>query len=131
MDDQNRDKILSLLDQRRILSLATLRPDGWPVSTTVGLCPQRSYAEYSSRPGQPEGRELAKGRPVALTIDRDTPQSTAITVVPMVARPRPASYPTEVGKVLRLLMAKYPEYTAQAQPMAPPEQVRVHRQARN
>jgi hypothetical protein len=30
MDDDIRQKILALLDQHRIMTVATLRPDGWP-----------------------------------------------------------------------------------------------------
>ena len=30
-------QVLALPDQHRTMSLATLRPDGWPQATTVGL----------------------------------------------------------------------------------------------
>ena len=36
MDDAIRKKILALLDQHRIMTIATLRSDGWPQATTVG-----------------------------------------------------------------------------------------------
>jgi nitroimidazol reductase NimA-like FMN-containing flavoprotein (pyridoxamine 5'-phosphate oxidase superfamily) len=36
MDEQIKQKILKLLDEHRIMTLATLRPDGWPQATTVG-----------------------------------------------------------------------------------------------
>ena len=36
MDDETKRKILALLDQHRIMTVATLRPDGWPQATTVG-----------------------------------------------------------------------------------------------
>ena len=36
MDEEIRRKILSLLDQHRTMTIATLRPDGWPQATTVG-----------------------------------------------------------------------------------------------
>ena len=36
MDDDIRRKILTILDQHRIMTVATLRPDGWPQATTVG-----------------------------------------------------------------------------------------------
>ena len=36
MDDAIRRTILTLLDQHRIMTVATLRPDGWPQATTVG-----------------------------------------------------------------------------------------------
>jgi hypothetical protein len=34
MDEAIKKKILSLLDQHRIMTIATLRPDGWPQATT-------------------------------------------------------------------------------------------------
>ena len=36
MDEEIRKKILTLLDQYRIMTIATVRPDGWPQATTVG-----------------------------------------------------------------------------------------------
>jgi hypothetical protein len=36
MDDGLRRKILSLLDEHRIMTVATLRRDGWPQATAVG-----------------------------------------------------------------------------------------------
>jgi hypothetical protein len=39
MNKQIKEKILALLDQHRIMTIATLRPDGWPQATTVGYVP--------------------------------------------------------------------------------------------
>ena len=36
MEEKIRKKILTLLDEHRIMTIATLRPDGWPQATTVG-----------------------------------------------------------------------------------------------
>ncbi len=36
MDKALRRKILELLDQHRLMTVATDRPDGWPHATTVG-----------------------------------------------------------------------------------------------
>ena len=36
MDDTLKSKILELLDQHRLMTVATNRPDGWPQATTVG-----------------------------------------------------------------------------------------------
>lgn len=36
MDEEIRRKILTLFDQHRIMTIATLRQDGWPQATTVG-----------------------------------------------------------------------------------------------
>jgi nitroimidazol reductase NimA-like FMN-containing flavoprotein (pyridoxamine 5'-phosphate oxidase superfamily) len=36
MDDAMRSKILEILDQHRLMTVATNRSDGWPQATTVG-----------------------------------------------------------------------------------------------
>jgi len=36
MNNTIRQKILAILDAHRIMTIATLRPDGWPQATTVG-----------------------------------------------------------------------------------------------
>jgi nitroimidazol reductase NimA-like FMN-containing flavoprotein (pyridoxamine 5'-phosphate oxidase superfamily) len=36
MEKEIRKKILALLDEHRIMTIATLRPDGWPQATTIG-----------------------------------------------------------------------------------------------
>ena len=36
MNEELKRTILTLLDQHRIMTIATLRPDGWPQATTVG-----------------------------------------------------------------------------------------------
>ena len=36
MDDTLKTKILELLEQHRLMTIATNRPDGWPQATTVG-----------------------------------------------------------------------------------------------
>jgi hypothetical protein len=46
MDEGIRKKILTVLDQHRVLTIATLRPDSWPQATTVvyanDMCDRRS-----------------------------------------------------------------------------------------
>lgn len=50
MDEKIRQKILTLLDQHRIMTIATLRPDGWPQATTVGYA-NDDPTLYFLRPG--------------------------------------------------------------------------------
>ena len=44
MDDTIRQKIVALLDQHRIMTIATLRPDGWPQATTVATSTKASHS---------------------------------------------------------------------------------------
>ena len=36
MDSTLRQKILAILNEHRLMTVATNRPDGWPQATTVG-----------------------------------------------------------------------------------------------
>ena len=61
MNEKIRQKILTLLDQPRIMTIATLRPDGWPQATTVGYI-NEGLTLFPLRIGQPEGCESGMGR---------------------------------------------------------------------
>src|SRR5690348_16774736 len=79
MDDTIRAKILKLLDTHRIMSLATLRPDGWPQATTVGYVNKGLTLYFLCGPDSQKAQNLAKDDRVSLTIDHDTPDIMAIT----------------------------------------------------
>ena len=52
MDEKIRKKILTLLDEHRIMTIATLRPDGWPQATTVGYVRSSRKLPPARRPGE-------------------------------------------------------------------------------
>jgi nitroimidazol reductase NimA-like FMN-containing flavoprotein (pyridoxamine 5'-phosphate oxidase superfamily) len=56
MNDAIKKKILALLDQHRIMRIATIRPDGWPQVTTVGYV-NEGLDLYRLRLGKPKGRK--------------------------------------------------------------------------
>ena len=106
-------KILQLLDAHRIMSLATLRPDGWPQATTVGYLNQGLTLYFMCGRDSQKARNLAADNRVSLTIDRDTPDPMAITGLSMAARAHAVTEPDAIRSVLfDLLPTKYPEYTA-------------------
>jgi general stress protein 26 len=51
MDDRIRQKIQAVLDGNRIMTIATLRPDGWPQATTVGFAGDGLTLYFSLRLG--------------------------------------------------------------------------------
>ncbi len=48
MDEDIKGKILTILDQHRIMTVATLRPDGWPQATTVGYVNEGLFSADST-----------------------------------------------------------------------------------
>jgi hypothetical protein len=56
VDDEIRKKILALLEQHRIMTIATLRPDGWPQATTVGYANDGLTLYFLCGPERPAER---------------------------------------------------------------------------
>jgi nitroimidazol reductase NimA-like FMN-containing flavoprotein (pyridoxamine 5'-phosphate oxidase superfamily) len=126
MDEEIRRKILALLDQHRIMTIAALRPDGWPQATTVGYANEGLTLYFLCGSESQKAANLARDDRVSLTIDHDTSDLMAITGLSMAARAQPVADPAEAEKVLRMLMLKYPEVTLPG-PMPSPEEVRIFR----
>lgn len=127
MDDQMRRKILALLDEHRIMTVATLRPDGWPQATTVGYASDGLTIYFLCGLDSQKAANLARDNRVSLTIDHDTDQVMEITGLSMAARAEPVLDREEGAKVLRLLMAKYSPQKEMPFAMPKPEEVRIFR----
>ena len=111
MDAALRTKILELLDEHRILSLATLRPDGWPQATTVGYVSRGLTLWFMCGKDSQKAKNLAGDSRVSLTIDRDTTDPLAIRGLSMAARAFPVADEAMIREFLLVeLPKKYPEY---------------------
>src|SRR5947208_6119888 len=85
MEEQIRRKILTLLDQHRIMTVATLRPDGWPQATTVGYVNEGLTLYFLCGLDSQKARNLARDNRISLTIDHDTADLMTITGLSMAA----------------------------------------------
>jgi PPOX class probable F420-dependent enzyme len=129
MDELLRQKIVALLDQHRIMTIATLRPDGWPQATTVGYANDGMTLYFLCGLDSQKAANLARDRRVSLTVNDDPSQVMEITGLSMAANAEPVTDRAEAEKALGLLMRRYPEQTSAAQlpEMPKPEEVRIFR----
>jgi nitroimidazol reductase NimA-like FMN-containing flavoprotein (pyridoxamine 5'-phosphate oxidase superfamily) len=127
MNDDIRQKILALLDQHRIMTVATLRPDGWPQATTVGYVNEGLTLYFLCGLDSQKARNLAQDDRISLTIDHDTADLMAITGLSMAARAHAVVDRAEAEKVLRMLPLKYPEAKPLPMKMPTPDEVRLFR----
>jgi nitroimidazol reductase NimA-like FMN-containing flavoprotein (pyridoxamine 5'-phosphate oxidase superfamily) len=127
MDDETRRKILALLDQHRIMTVATLRPDGWPQATTVGYVNEGLALYFLCGLDSQKAKNLARDNRLSLTIDHDTVDLMSITGLSMAARAHPVDDRAEAEKVLRMLPLKYPETKPLPMKMPTPDEVRLFR----
>src|SRR6476469_5217454 len=89
MNEEIKRLILALLDQHRIMTIATVRPDGWPQATTVGYVNEGLTLYFLCGLNSQKAANLALDDRVSLTIDHDSPQVMEITGLSMAARARP------------------------------------------
>jgi nitroimidazol reductase NimA-like FMN-containing flavoprotein (pyridoxamine 5'-phosphate oxidase superfamily) len=125
MDKTLEKKILDLLDQHRLMTLATNRSDGWPQATTVGYVNDGLTIYFLCSPESQKAANLARDSRISLTIDHDVSDPMAITGLSMAAEAQPVTDPTEAAKAMNLLLTRYPEYAAF--PMPKPEELAVYR----
>jgi len=125
MDEAIRSKILELLDQHRLMTVATNRPDGWPQATTVGYVNDGLTIYFLCGPQSQKAQNIARDNRISLTIDHDTNDPMAITGLSMAADAQPVTDQNEVAKALGLLVKRYPEYATYPQPK--PEEIMIMR----
>src|SRR6186713_1041666 len=107
------------------MSLATLRPDGWPQATTVGYVNEGLILYFLCSWDSQKAANLARDDRVSLTIDHDTSDPMEITGLSMAAHAQVVVDPAESGKVLRILPLKYPEQVSLPVPMPISAGVRI------
>ncbi len=128
MDQQIRKKILALLDEHRTMTIATLRPDGWPQATTVGYVNEGLTLYFLCGRDSQKAANLALDDRVSLTIDHDTPQVMQITGLSMAAHAQPVlDAADEANRILHMLPLKYPEQVNLPLPMPTPDDVKIFR----
>lgn len=118
MNEEIRRKIVSLLDQHRIMTIATVRPDGWPQATTVGYAHDGLTLYFLCGVDSQKVANIARDDRVSVTVDHDTPQVVDIVGLSMAARAHAVTDAAEARKAMHLLEARYPP---QEPPLAMPD----------
>jgi Pyridoxamine 5'-phosphate oxidase len=111
-----RQQIVDLLNQHRIMTIATNREDGWPQATVV------SYASDGlviycrvARDGQKFANIMRDPR-VSLAIAKDVPQPLQIKGLSLAASVVEVTDPSERDHAAELLLQRYPEYKVMPRP---------------
>jgi nitroimidazol reductase NimA-like FMN-containing flavoprotein (pyridoxamine 5'-phosphate oxidase superfamily) len=115
-------KILEILAANRIMTVATLRPDGWPQATTVGFVNEGLVLSFVCARDSQKAANIAGDDRVSLTINQDARDPAEIAGLSMAARATRMSQPEEIAKVLKRLADRYPEYIG---PLRPPTDYRT------
>ncbi|MGH6827030.1 pyridoxamine 5'-phosphate oxidase family protein [Methyloceanibacter sp.] len=116
MTPQDKETILRLLAQHRIMTVATVRADGWPQATTVGYASEGLALYFLCGRQSQKAANIAADDRISLTIDHDTRDPMGIEGLSMAAHAYPIDDPAEEARVIELMVAKFPEYRSLPQP---------------
>jgi PPOX class probable F420-dependent enzyme len=99
--------ILEQLKTNRIMSLATVRPDGYPQATTVTYANDGLTLYFACDRSSQKVRNLRRLPKVSLTINQDTADWKKITGLSMGATAKVLERPADTQRALALLSRKF------------------------
>lgn len=103
-------RFVAELDKRRVLTVATLRPDGWPQATIVGYVNDGPEIYFMiSRQSQKFANLQADPR-VSICVGEDVTDPMSIGGASMAATVAEVADPAEQARVMALMFKRYPEY---------------------
>lgn len=122
MDKKMKEFILDIMKSHNILTLATIRADGYPQATTVTFVNDGLTMYFVTAPDGQKVKNIKKSNKVSLTIDKDYEDWNKIKGLSMAATAEVVTNPDDIKKVMGLLVKKFP---ALAQMSVPADQMAV------
>lgn len=103
-------RLIAELDKRRVITIATVRPDGWPQATMVGYCNDGPLIYFMvGKTGQKYANLKANPR-CSLVIGEDVTDPMTIGGASLGATVAEIADPAELDRAMKLMFARYPEY---------------------
>ena len=109
MDPALKSNILDILASAKDLTLATLRPDGWPQATTVSFVSDGFDIYFGCSPFSQKATNLTADPRVSLTIDLPYSNWDSIKGLSMAATASRVSDPADMERIQKLYATKFPE----------------------
>lgn len=109
MDKKLKAEILAVLAEGKDLTVATLRPDGWPQATTVRYASDGLDIYFGCGASSQKAANLARDDRLSATINLPYRDWSEIRGLSLAGRARRLSDPDAVGRAGLLFLAKFPE----------------------
>ncbi len=109
MDSATNDKILAILGGASEMTLATVRPDGFPQATTVSFVHDGVTLYFGTAADSQKARNIALNDKVSLTVTLPYDRTEEILALSMGARAKRVSDRAEIAKVGQLMLSRFPE----------------------
>ncbi|HYX45510.1 MAG TPA: pyridoxamine 5'-phosphate oxidase family protein [Sphingomicrobium sp.] len=103
-----KEKAIQILDQNRLMAIATVRPDGWPQATMVGYANDDLLLYFViSRASQKFANIEQDGR-VSIVVGRDFHDPATIKALSIAARADEVRDPKQRDHAIALLLGRHP-----------------------
>ncbi len=109
MDDAVRQKILGILDEATDMTIATVRPDGFPQATAVGFVHDGVTLYFGTAGESQKARNIALCDKVSVAVTLPYDRWDGIRALSMGARAERLADKDEIAKVGRLMLKKFPQ----------------------
>jgi general stress protein 26 len=119
MEQETERFILDMLQAHHILTLATVREDGYPQATTVGYVHQGLTLYIGTFPQAQKVTNIRRCPKVSLTIDRDYDDWSQIKGLSMGGTAEILTDPKEIQRVAALFTTKFPQIATLPVPIDP------------
>lgn len=107
-----RGKILSILARHNNMTLATMRPDGYPQATTVGYANDGMTIYFGCGANAQKVRNIAHDPRVSAAIDEDHANWNEIEGISFAGKAERVTDRAELDRVASLFLAKFPQIAA-------------------
>ena len=110
--------ILRLLHEHRIMTLATLRPDGWPQATTVGYVNDGFLLYCFVARSTQKFANIQRDSRVSVAIGSDAANPMAVRGLSLAGHASEVHDRSEFDEIAALRLRKFPEYAALPAPLS-------------
>lgn len=110
------NEAIGILDARRIMALATVRPDGWPQTTLVGYANDGLTIYFMIFRTSQKFRNIAKDDRVSLAVGEEPPDIHLAKAVFAAARSAEVTDPIEREQAWQLLVRRHPNLVGRPMP---------------
>lgn len=100
-------KILELLDENRVMSVATVRPDGWPQTTMVGYVHDDLTLYFAVARVSQKLANIKHEARISIALGHDAPDR--LRGLSMAAHAAEVTDPAEIAHLNGLMLERYPE----------------------
>jgi len=103
-----KDKAIQILDQNRLMALATIRPDGWPQTTMVGYANEDILLYFVISRTSQKFANIARDSRVSLVVGGDFHDPATISALSIAARADEVRDPKQRERAIDLLLERHP-----------------------